>query len=155
MDDTTARSAPGEYRGQACSTGTEDTAGGEHRLYKPGRRYGHGGHGIVSTVSLNRDEMAGAEITGWMTQWRMVSTVSLYRDEGQSAPIANVTEYEWRRFQWKVGYSGFLGQVFVCILVSLSFLVPFWLLVLFAGWGCFRSSFCMIRITGGILGIQR
>jgi hypothetical protein len=87
-------------------TGTEDKAGrvstvslnrddiaaaeekSEHRLVKPGRRYGHGGHGIVSTVSLNRDEMAGAEDTGWMPQWRIVSTVSLNRDEGMSAEDA-------------------------------------------------------------------
>jgi hypothetical protein len=53
----------------------------EHRLLKPGRRYGHGGHGIVSTVSLNRDDIAGAEDTGWMPRRRIVSTVSLNRDE--------------------------------------------------------------------------
>ena len=35
----------------------------------------------MSTVSLNRDEMAGAEDTGSMPQWRIVSTVSLNRDE--------------------------------------------------------------------------
>jgi hypothetical protein len=81
MEDTTARSAPGGYRGQAGLTGTEDTAGGEHRLVQPGRRYGHGVHGTLSTVSLNRDEMAGAEDTGWMPLWRIVSTVSLNRDE--------------------------------------------------------------------------
>jgi hypothetical protein len=62
MEDTTARSAPGGYRGQAGLTGTEDTAG-------------------VSTVSLNQDKMAGAEDMGWMPQWRIVSTVSLNRDE--------------------------------------------------------------------------
>ena len=70
-------------------TGTEDTAGSEHRLVKPGRdgwsggcrvdaavedrehrlvkpgrRYGHGGHGIASTVSLNRDEDLDSEDTG-------------------------------------------------------------------------------------------
>jgi hypothetical protein len=57
----------------------------EHRLIKPGRLYEHGGPEIGSTVSLNRDEMAGAEDTGWMPQWRIVSTVSLNRDEGMSA----------------------------------------------------------------------
>ena len=36
----------------------------EHSLVKPGRRYGHGRHGIVSTVSLNRDEDMGTEDTG-------------------------------------------------------------------------------------------
>jgi hypothetical protein len=36
----------------------------------------------VSTVSLNQDEMAGAEHMGWMPQWRIVSTISLNRDEG-------------------------------------------------------------------------
>ena len=35
----------------------------------------------MSTVSLNRDEMAGAENTGWMLLWRIVSTVSLNRDD--------------------------------------------------------------------------
>jgi len=35
----------------------------------------------VSTVSLNRDEMAGAENTGCMPQWSIVSTISLNRDE--------------------------------------------------------------------------
>jgi len=58
---------------------------------------------MLSTVSLNRDEMAGAEDTGWMPQWRIVSTVSLNRDEGRSAPTANGTENEWRRLRWKVG----------------------------------------------------
>jgi len=53
----------------------------EHRLVKPGRRYGHGGHGIVSTISLNRDEMAGAENTWSMPQWRNVSIVSVNWDE--------------------------------------------------------------------------
>ena len=43
---------------------------------------------MLSTVSLNRDEMAGAEDTGWMPQWRVVSTVSLNRDEGMSAEDA-------------------------------------------------------------------
>jgi len=43
LEDTTARSAPGGYGGQADLTGMEDKAG------------------CVSTVSLNRDEMAGAE----------------------------------------------------------------------------------------------
>jgi hypothetical protein len=46
-------------------------ASGEHRLIKLGRRYGHGGDGIVSTVSLNRDVMAGAEHPGCMPQWRI------------------------------------------------------------------------------------
>jgi len=45
MEDTTARSAPGGYRCQEGSTGTEDTAG-------------------VSTVWLNRDEGMGAESMG-------------------------------------------------------------------------------------------
>ena len=39
----------------------------------------------MSAVSLNRDEMAGAEDTGWMPQWRIVSTASLNRAEGMSA----------------------------------------------------------------------
>ena len=36
MEDTTARSAPGEYRGQMGWPGTEDTAGGEHHHIKLG-----------------------------------------------------------------------------------------------------------------------
>jgi len=64
LEDTTARSAPRGYGGQADLTGTEDKTGG------------------VSTVSLNWDEMSGAEDTGWMSQWRIMSTVSLNRDEG-------------------------------------------------------------------------
>jgi hypothetical protein len=36
---------------------------------------------MLSTVSLNRDEMAGVEDTGWMPQWRIVSTVLLNRDD--------------------------------------------------------------------------
>ena len=62
-EDTTARSPPRGYGGQADLTGTEDKAE------------------KLSTVSLNRDEMAGAEDTGWMPQWRIVSTVSLNRDD--------------------------------------------------------------------------
>jgi hypothetical protein len=58
LEDTTARSAPRGYGGQADLTGTEDKAG------------------RVSTVSLNRDEMAGAEHTWLIPQWRIVSTVS-------------------------------------------------------------------------------
>jgi hypothetical protein len=46
LEDTTARSAPGGYRGQADLTGMEDKARG------------------VSTVSLNRDEGMGTEETG-------------------------------------------------------------------------------------------
>jgi hypothetical protein len=46
--DTTARSSPGGHGSQADLAGTEDQAG------------------RVSTVSLNWDEMAGAEDTGWM-----------------------------------------------------------------------------------------
>jgi hypothetical protein len=46
LEDTTARSAPGGYGGQADLTGMEDKAGG------------------VSTVSLNRDEGMGTEDTG-------------------------------------------------------------------------------------------
>jgi len=46
MEDTTARSAPGGYGGQADLTGMEDKARG------------------VSTVSLNRDEGMGTEDTG-------------------------------------------------------------------------------------------
>jgi hypothetical protein len=107
----------------------------------------------VGTASLHQDEMAGAQNTGWIPQWRIVSTVSLNQDEGQSAPTANGPEYEWRRLRWKVGYCGILGRVFVCILVSLSFLIPSLLPLSFAGWGCFRSQFCMLRITGGILGM--
>jgi len=79
--------------------------------------------------------MASAENMGWMPQWRIVSTVSFNWDEGQTAPAANGTEYELRILWWKVEFSGFLGRVFVCILVSLSFLVPCLLLVSFAGWG--------------------
>jgi len=89
MEDTTASSAPGTYRGQAGLTGTEDTAGGEHRLVKLGRRYGHGGHGIVSTISLNRDDIAAAEencehhlVKPGRNRWRIVSTVLLNRDAG-------------------------------------------------------------------------
>ena len=37
----------------------------EHSLVEPGRRYGHGRHGIVGTVSLNWDEGMGTEDTGW------------------------------------------------------------------------------------------
>jgi len=99
LEDTTARIAPGGYGGQADLTGTEDWTGRvstvllnrddnaaeeencQHFPLKPGRWYGHGGHGIVSTVSLNRDEMPRAEDSGWMPQWRIVSTVSLTRDE--------------------------------------------------------------------------
>jgi hypothetical protein len=43
LEDTTARSAPGGYGGQADLTGTEDKAG------------------TVSTVSINRDDIAAAE----------------------------------------------------------------------------------------------
>jgi hypothetical protein len=64
-----------------------------------------------------------------------MSTVSLNRDEGKSAPTANDTEYEWRRLWWEVGYSEFLGKVFLCILVSLPVLVLFLLFVSLAGWG--------------------
>jgi len=46
LEDTTARSAPGGYGGQADLTGMEDEAGG------------------VSTVSLNWDEGMGTEDTG-------------------------------------------------------------------------------------------
>jgi hypothetical protein len=70
LEDTTVRSAPGGYGGQAELTGIEDKAR------------------EVSTVSLNRDEMAGAEDTGWIPQWRIVGTVSLNRDEGMSAEDA-------------------------------------------------------------------
>jgi hypothetical protein len=47
LEDTTARSAPGGYGGQADLTGMEVKAGGK-----------------FSTISLNREEMAGAEYTG-------------------------------------------------------------------------------------------
>jgi len=80
----------------------------EHHLVKRGRALG--GHRIVSTVCSNPDE-------------------------GQSAPTANGTEYELMRLWWKVGYNGFLGGVFHCILVALSFLIPFLLLCSFTGWG--------------------
>ena len=43
LEDTTARSAPGGYGGQADLTGTEDKAG------------------RVSTISLNRDDIAAPE----------------------------------------------------------------------------------------------
>jgi hypothetical protein len=36
----------------------------EHRLVEPGRGFGLGGHRILSTVSLNRDEGMGTEDTG-------------------------------------------------------------------------------------------
>ena len=36
----------------------------EHRLVKPGQLYGCGGHEIVGTVSLNRNEGMGTEDTG-------------------------------------------------------------------------------------------
>jgi len=106
LEDTTARSAPGGYRGQADLAVTEDKAGRgsnislnrdniaaaedncEHRLVKPGRRYGYGEHWIVSTISLNRDGMAGAQNTGWRPRWRSVSSVSSNRDEGMSAEDA-------------------------------------------------------------------
>jgi hypothetical protein len=39
MEVMTARSGPGGYRGQGFLKGTEETAGGEHCLVKPGRRY--------------------------------------------------------------------------------------------------------------------
>jgi len=76
---------PGRYSwsgGYGVEAAAEDH---EHRLVKPGRLYERGEHEIGSTVSLNRDEMAGAEDTGWMPQWRIVSTVSLNRAEGMSA----------------------------------------------------------------------
>jgi hypothetical protein len=47
LEDTTARSAPGGYGGQADLTGMEDKAGGK-----------------LSTVSLNRDEDLDSEDTG-------------------------------------------------------------------------------------------
>jgi hypothetical protein len=56
LEDTTARSAPGGYEGQADVTGIQDTA----------RR--------VSTVSLNRNEMAGSEHIGCKPLWRIMST---------------------------------------------------------------------------------
>jgi len=46
MEDTTARSAPRGYSGQADLTGTEDTAVCELRLVKPGRRYERGGRDL-------------------------------------------------------------------------------------------------------------
>jgi hypothetical protein len=68
---------------------------GEHRLIKPGQLYERRGREIGSTVSLNRDEMAGAEDTWWMPQWRFVSTVSLNRAAGMS--VEDVTsDYEHR-----------------------------------------------------------
>jgi len=50
MEDKTARSAPGGYRGQAGLTGTEDTAGGEHRLGKPGKDGWRGGSEVDAAV---------------------------------------------------------------------------------------------------------
>jgi len=65
LEDTAARSAPGGYGGQADLTGTEDKAG------------------RVSTVSLNRDDIAAAEencehrfVNPGRNRWRIVSTVS-------------------------------------------------------------------------------
>jgi hypothetical protein len=82
-----------------------------------------------------------------------VSTVTLNRDKGQSAPTANWTEYEWRRVLWKVGYSGFfLGRVFFCILVSLSFLSPFLWLVSFAGWNLLSELILHVTDNGWDLG---
>jgi hypothetical protein len=52
LENTTARSAPGGYRGQADLTGMEDKAG------------------RVSTVSLNRDEDLDSEDTGSQTASR-------------------------------------------------------------------------------------
>ena len=50
------------------SLNRDDIAGAEenceHRLVKPGRGFGLGGHRIVSTVSLNRDEDLDLEDTG-------------------------------------------------------------------------------------------
>jgi len=96
MEDRTATSAPGGYRGQADLTGTEDTAGSEHhfvepgrdgwsgeygvdaavedckhRLVKPGEGFGHGEHRILSTVSLNRDKGVSAENATWENQHRL------------------------------------------------------------------------------------
>ncbi|KAF8538991.1 hypothetical protein BDD12DRAFT_883612 [Trichophaea hybrida] len=53
---------------------------GEHRLVKPGRNRRR----IMSTVSLNRDDRAGAEGTAGAEEgrWRIMSTVSLNRDDG-------------------------------------------------------------------------
>jgi hypothetical protein len=45
-----------------------------------------------------------------------------------------------------------LGRVFVCILVSLLFLVPFWLLVSFAGWGWLSEQFLHVTDNGWDLG---
>jgi len=53
LEDTTARSAPGGYGGQADLTGMEDKTGG------------------VSTVSLNRDEGMSAEDVTWENQHRL------------------------------------------------------------------------------------
>ena len=63
LEDTTARSELGGNGGQADMTGMEDKAG------------------ELSTVSLNQDDIAGADDTKWMPQWRIVSTVSSNRDE--------------------------------------------------------------------------
>ena len=56
----------------------------EHRLVKPGRRHGLGGHLIVNTVSLNRDEGMSAEDATWENQHRLYT--------GRSAPTANGME---------------------------------------------------------------
>jgi hypothetical protein len=53
LEDMTARSAPGGYRGQADLPGWEDKAGG------------------VSTVSLNRDEGMSVEDATWENQHRL------------------------------------------------------------------------------------
>jgi len=39
----------------------------------------------VSTLSLNQEDMAGAENTGWIPQRRNVSSSSFNLDEGMSA----------------------------------------------------------------------
>ena len=58
----------------------------------------------MSTVSLNRDDIAAAEEN---CEHRLVKPGRRYecggRDLGESALTVNGTEYEWRRLRWKVG----------------------------------------------------
>jgi len=111
----------------------------EQRLVKPGRGFGLGGHRILSTVLLNRDKGMSADDANWE----------------ESALAVNGMEYVWRRLWWKVGWSGFLGRVFVCFLVSVSFLVPFLLLVSFAGWHLLLELILHVTDNGWDLGDTR
>ena len=88
LEDTTARSAPGGYRGQAGLTGTEDTAGGEHRLVKPGRYSWSGGYGVHAAAEDREHRLVKPGRGFGLGEHRILSTVSLNRDEGMSAEDA-------------------------------------------------------------------